>query len=132
MHSRDYNALATTTPISFLHVLPLLLFLVLTFVNPALLATQDMDQHLSSPRAGTQAWKSLLKCLPRGDSNVEFWWQLTGSLLAEVVEAADYTVARQYEILLFHYHWIVSCFPSLFRGFSDLGYRFLNSGQRLD
>jgi hypothetical protein len=133
MYSRDYKALAPTTPISFLPVLPSLLFLFLTFVKLALLATQDMDEHLSSPLPGTKVWKSLLKCLPPGDSNVEFWWQLTGSRLAEVVGAADYSVERQYEILLFHYYWIVStCASPFFIGFSDLGYRFLNSGQRLE
>ncbi|CAN8095471.1 unnamed protein product [Discula destructiva] len=41
------------------------------------------------------------------DRHIEFWWQLTGYQLAKMVDAAGYSVERQYEILLFHYQWIV-------------------------
>jgi hypothetical protein len=61
----------------------------------------------------TKVWQSLVKtCLPPQDRDWEFWWQHTGYHMASMVEAAGYSVERQYEILLFHYHWIVS--PSRF------------------
>lgn len=58
----------------------------------------------------TTVWKSLVEtCLPLGlNRDVDFWWDLTGRHMAQMVEAAGYSVERQYEILLFHYHWIVS------------------------
>ncbi|KAI1288308.1 aromatic prenyltransferase [Xylaria venustula] len=54
-----------------------------------------------------KVWQSLGLCLAPQDYNVRFWWQLTGYHLAHMVESAGYTIERQYEILLFHYHWIV-------------------------
>lgn len=58
----------------------------------------------------TKVWKSLVEtCLPLGlNRDVDFWWDLTGRHMAQMVAAAGYSVERQYEILLFHYHWIVS------------------------
>lgn len=56
----------------------------------------------------TKVWQSLRTCLAPKDPDFEFWWQLTGYHLAHMVEAAGYTIERQYEILLFHYSWIVS------------------------
>lgn len=65
--------------------------------------------HAQSQRHPTKVWLSLVKtCLPPQDRDIEFWWQLTGYHLANMVEAAGYSVERQYEVLLFHYHWIVS------------------------
>ncbi|KAI1810885.1 aromatic prenyltransferase [Poronia punctata] len=55
----------------------------------------------------TKVWQSLKTCLAPQDPDVEFWWQLTGYHLAHMVDAAAYPVERQYEILLFHYQWIV-------------------------
>ncbi|KAI5868213.1 aromatic prenyltransferase [Durotheca rogersii] len=56
----------------------------------------------------TQVWKSLEDvCLPARSYDIEFWWQVTGYHLAKMVEAAGYPIERQYEVLLFHYHWIV-------------------------
>jgi hypothetical protein len=55
-----------------------------------------------------KVWQSLKTCLPPGDPDTQFWWQLTGYQLAHMVDAAGYTIERQFEILLFHYHWVVS------------------------
>ncbi|KAI1367013.1 dimethylallyl tryptophan synthase GliD1 [Xylaria arbuscula] len=56
----------------------------------------------------TEVWKSLSeRCLPPRNPDSDFWWQLTGYHMANLVEAAGYTIDKQYEILLIHYHWIV-------------------------
>lgn len=55
----------------------------------------------------TDAWKALQQCLPPKDTNSDIWWQLTGRQLAAILEAADYPLEKQYEALLFHYHWTV-------------------------
>lgn len=60
-----------------------------------------------------KVWNSLVKtCLPPSENkDVEFWWRLTGYHLAAMIDAAGYSVEKQYETLLFHYHWIVSTEP---------------------
>ncbi|KAF2017048.1 dimethylallyl tryptophan synthase GliD1 [Aaosphaeria arxii CBS 175.79] len=55
----------------------------------------------------TEAWKALSHCLPKLNANDEAWWQLTGQHLASLVDAAGYSMEKQYEALLFHYHWTV-------------------------
>lgn len=55
----------------------------------------------------TEAWKALEQCLPPSDTNSDAWWQLTGRHLAAIVDAAGYPLEKQYEALLFHYHWTV-------------------------
>ncbi|EMD88355.1 hypothetical protein COCC4DRAFT_44186 [Bipolaris maydis ATCC 48331] len=55
----------------------------------------------------TEAWKALEKCLPSRDCNSDTWWQLTGRHLAAIMDAAGYPLEKQYEALLFHYHWTV-------------------------
>ena len=55
----------------------------------------------------TEALKSLSQCLPAGNANSEVWWQLTGRHLAALADAAGYPIEKQYEALLFHYHWTV-------------------------
>lgn len=73
-----------------------------------------MNGHIQNQKP-SKAWQSLVKtCLPPQDQDVEFWWQLTGYHLAKMIEAADYSIERQYEILLFHYHWIVRALFSPF------------------
>lgn len=61
-----------------------------------------------------KVWHSLVKnCLPpAANKDVEFWWRLTGYHLAVMINAAGYCTEKQYEALLFHYHWIVSKRPS--------------------
>jgi hypothetical protein len=72
-----------------------------------------MDRHSPNSQP-SKVWQSLVKsCLPPQNRDVEFWWHHTGYQLAKMIEAAGYTVERQYEILLFHYHWIVSTFAQL-------------------
>ncbi|KAF2133643.1 dimethylallyl tryptophan synthase GliD1 [Dothidotthia symphoricarpi CBS 119687] len=53
----------------------------------------------------TGAWNALSQCLPTLNANSDAWWQLTGRHLAAIVEAAGYPIEKQYEALLFHYHW---------------------------
>ncbi|KAF3759925.1 dimethylallyl tryptophan synthase GliD1 [Cryphonectria parasitica EP155] len=62
-------------------------------------------QNVDSP---SQVWDKLSKLLPTREVDSEFWWQLTGRHLAILVDAAGYSLERQYEALLFHYHWAVS------------------------
>lgn len=56
----------------------------------------------------TQAWRALSQYLPARDTDSDYWWGLTGRHLAAIVEAAGYSIEKQYEALLFHYHWTVS------------------------
>lgn len=58
------------------------------------------------------AWKALSQYLPTRNPDSDFWWQLTGRQLAAILEAAGYPIEKQYEALLFHYLWTVSC-PSI-------------------
>jgi DMATS type aromatic prenyltransferase len=60
------------------------------------------------PASPSQAWTQLSKYLPPVNSDQDFWWQLTGRHVASLVEAAGYSMEKQYEALVFHYHWTVS------------------------
>ncbi|KAH6658481.1 dimethylallyl tryptophan synthase GliD1 [Truncatella angustata] len=51
--------------------------------------------------------KTLSGCLPRRDKDNDQWWNLTGKHLAILLEAAEYSLERQYAALLFHYHWTI-------------------------
>lgn len=55
-----------------------------------------------------KAWAALSTFLPSRGPDCDYWWQLTGMHLASLMEAAGYAIERQYEALLFHYHWMVS------------------------
>ncbi|KAL9095873.1 MAG: hypothetical protein Q9165_001870 [Trypethelium subeluteriae] len=70
---------------------------------PALITESQVD---TPP---PKVWTSLVKrCLPPAESrDVDFWWKLTGYHLAVMIDAAGYSLDKQYEVLLFHYHWIV-------------------------
>lgn len=61
----------------------------------------------------TEAWGALSQYLPTRDPNSDYWWGLTGRQLATLVEAAGYPIEKQYEALLFHYHWTVRRAPAL-------------------
>ncbi|KAH0593758.1 hypothetical protein MHUMG1_08509 [Metarhizium humberi] len=54
-----------------------------------------------------KAWASLSTLLPSRGPDCDYWWQLTGMHLASLMEAAGYAIERQYEALLFHYHWMI-------------------------
>ena len=56
----------------------------------------------------TQAWAALAPYLPSREADMEYWWQLTGRHIAALVDAAGYSMEKQYEALVFHYHWMVS------------------------
>ncbi|KAI1502979.1 dimethylallyl tryptophan synthase GliD1 [Biscogniauxia marginata] len=58
----------------------------------------------------SQVWASVSKWLPPRNPGCDYWWQLTGPHLAAWTHLAGYSTDRQYEALLFYYHWIV---PSL-------------------
>ncbi|CAG8924602.1 unnamed protein product [Penicillium salamii] len=64
---------------------------------------------LQQPTAPLQVWNSLVKkCIPREENeDIRFWWNLTGYHLGVMIDAAGYSLEKQYEVLLFHYHWIV-------------------------
>ncbi|KAI1504045.1 dimethylallyl tryptophan synthase GliD1 [Biscogniauxia marginata] len=55
----------------------------------------------------TEAWRALSKILPPRNPDYDWWWRLTGQHMAALVEAAGYSIEKQYEALLFHYHWTV-------------------------
>ncbi|KAL4746285.1 hypothetical protein BDW72DRAFT_197826 [Aspergillus terricola var. indicus] len=55
----------------------------------------------------SKAWETLSRCLPPRNADLDYWWALTGAHLALMLEAAGYSTEKQYEALLFHYHWII-------------------------
>ncbi|RYP12516.1 hypothetical protein DL765_007278 [Monosporascus sp. GIB2] len=63
-----------------------------------------------STRSSTPAWEIISQILPRRDADKDYWWNLTGLHLAIMVHEAGYSLAKQYEVLLFHYHWTVPYF----------------------
>jgi hypothetical protein len=67
-------------------------------------------QQQPAPKDGQsmQAWRALSQYLPTRNPDSDYWWRLTGRHLAAIVEAAGYPIEKQYEALLFHYHWTVS------------------------
>ncbi|VUC37198.1 unnamed protein product [Clonostachys rosea] len=52
-------------------------------------------------------WDVLARWLPPRTPDCDYWWQLTGPHLATMMELAGYGAERQFEALLFHYHWVV-------------------------
>lgn len=54
-----------------------------------------------------EVWKSLSQWLPPRDADKDFWWNLCGHNLAVMLEAGDYTLSKQYDALIFFYHWVV-------------------------
>lgn len=71
-------------------------------------ATDGMVLHkrsLSEGGTSTQAWKVLSQTLPSRGPDVDAWWQLTGRHLAVLLDAAAYPIEKQYECLLYHYHY---------------------------
>ncbi|KAL2787217.1 aromatic prenyltransferase [Aspergillus keveii] len=61
----------------------------------------------SSVLPPTKAWTRLSQWLPSRTSDLDYWWKLTGSHLAKILHAADYSDDEQVDALLFHYHYIV-------------------------
>lgn len=61
----------------------------------------------------TKAWTTLSQLLPTRDANSNFWWAVTGLQLSLMLDAAGYPIERQYEALLFHYHWAVRENPTV-------------------
>jgi hypothetical protein len=59
-------------------------------------------------RGVTPVWAALKRWLPQQESDLQYWWDLTGQHLATMLEAGGYSVEEQYNALLFHNHWIVS------------------------
>ncbi|KAL3459594.1 aromatic prenyltransferase [Aspergillus heterothallicus] len=57
--------------------------------------------------APTKAWTRLSQWLPPRNTDLDYWWNLTGLHLAKMLEAAGYSSDEQLDALLFHYHWIV-------------------------
>lgn len=62
----------------------------------------------STEQGVTPVWAALKKWLPQQDSDLQYWWDLTGQHLATMLEAGGYSVEEQYNALLFHNNWIVS------------------------
>lgn len=60
-------------------------------------------QRDSAPKA----WVALRQLLPARDEDTEYWWKATGPQLALMLEAAGYSMEKQYEALLFHNQWMV-------------------------
>ncbi|KAL4781084.1 tryptophan dimethylallyltransferase-domain-containing protein [Aspergillus varians] len=73
-------------------------------------ATNGIASHkrsLSDGGYSTQVWKVLSQTLPSRGQDADAWWQLTGKHLAILLDAAAYPVEKQYEYLLYHYHYAV-------------------------
>ena len=81
-------------------------------------ATDGMVLHkrsLSEGGTSTQAWKVLSQTLPSRGPDVDAWWQLTGRHLAVLLDAAAYPIEKQYECLLYHYHYAVCLTTSVYK-----------------
>lgn len=77
-------------------------------------ATNGVFSHkrsLSDGGYSTQAWRVLFQTLPSRGPDTDAWWRLTGRHLAVLLDAAAYPIEKQYECLLYHYHYAVR-FPS--------------------
>lgn len=63
------------------------------------------------PNQGTheppKAWAALSKWLPSHNTEIDYWWKVTGTPLAMMMDAAGYSLEGQYDALLSHYHWTV-------------------------
>lgn len=73
-------------------------------------ATSGISSHkrsLSDGGYSTQAWKVLFQTLPSRGPDTDAWWRLTGRHLAVLLDAAAYPIEKQYECLLYHYHYAV-------------------------
>ena len=68
----------------------------------------NQQRRTTENSASTQAWRALSQYLPTRNPDSDYWWDFTGRHLAAIVEAAGYSIEKQYEALLFHYHWAVS------------------------
>ncbi|KAE8356777.1 aromatic prenyltransferase [Aspergillus coremiiformis] len=64
-------------------------------------------EQISTQASLTEAWTALAPFLPPRDAHCDYWWRLTGLHLASLITAAGYPLEKQYQVLLFHYHWIV-------------------------
>lgn len=73
----------------------------------------DETPQVIPAKTPLKVWNFLTRCLPVVDKDADFWWRLTGYHMAVMIEAAGYTPERQYEVLLFHHHFIVSNNPLL-------------------
>ena len=56
---------------------------------------------------GPELWHSVSKWLPSRDVDKDFWWNLCGHHLFTMLDAGGYTVEKQYEALMFFYHYVV-------------------------
>ncbi|CAH0054696.1 unnamed protein product [Clonostachys solani] len=66
----------------------------------------DINSKLERENA-SKVWKSLIQeCLPDRNRDLDYWWGLTGFHLASMVDNANYSIEKQYQALLFHYHMI--------------------------
>lgn len=72
--------------------------------------TNGLKKDANSP---SEAWTQLAQYMPPVNADQDYWWQLTGRHLASLVEAAGYPLDKQYQALVFHYHWTVSPHPFL-------------------
>ncbi|KAL1954903.1 hypothetical protein VTO42DRAFT_441 [Malbranchea cinnamomea] len=59
---------------------------------------------------GDSVTKLLTTLLPSRDNDQDFWWKFIAPKLALLLREAEYPIERQYEALLFLYHYVV---PSL-------------------
>ena len=77
------------------------------------MAVENNSKTSSSQESPVQlrAWSTIQQYLPPRNADYDFWWQLTGRHLALLLEKAGYATERQYEALMFHYHWSVREYP---------------------
>ncbi|EQL00021.1 dimethylallyl tryptophan synthase GliD1 [Ophiocordyceps sinensis CO18] len=54
-----------------------------------------------------KAWAALSKWLPSHNTEIDYWWKVTGTPLAMMMDAAGYSLEGQYDALLSHYHWTI-------------------------
>ena len=61
-----------------------------------------------NPPTSLDAWTALGAQLVPSNEDAAFWWQMTGSSLALLLQQADYDLESQHQSLLFHFDHVVS------------------------
>ncbi|KAM4065015.1 tryptophan dimethylallyltransferase domain-containing protein [Hirsutella rhossiliensis] len=65
------------------------------------------ENALTGGRGTPKAWAALQPLMPPLHTDSDYWWKLSGPCLATLMEAAGYSAEKQFEALVFHYHWII-------------------------
>lgn len=84
-----------------------------------MLSQTDIGTGQAKPSITLEPLDVLSRLEPSRGASHAHWWKRTGPQLALMLKEAGYTVDKQFEVLLFYYHWIV-CHHHRWVGSTDL------------